>query len=310
MKKVLITGGAGFIGSHIVDKLIMNDYKVVIIDNLLTGSINNLPQSDKIEFYKNDIYKDDIEFIFDRERPDFCIHLAAQTSVAYSEKEPVYDANLNIVSSIKILELCKKYNVKKFLTASSAAVYGMPKTLPITEEHSTKPISFYGISKLTMEKYIELFNVPYVIFRFSNVYGPRQFSSKESGVIAIFHDAMLNNKDINIFDDGTQIRDFLFVKDIAQIVLLTIESDIVNKTYNFSSNTGININKLFEMMKDLYQYKKSPNYLPPRIGDIKDSILDNFKIKSVFKEFKSTSLEDGLKELFNFSKNCELIKKY
>ena len=296
-KKVLITGGAGFIGSHITDKLLEYGYKIIIIDNLSSGNLVNLPDNNDIIFYKSDIYTDDIEYIFNNEKPDFCIHLAAQTSVVNSEVNPIFDAEMNILSSINILSLCKKYNIKKFITASSAAVYGIPKDLPLKETSRTEPISFYGLSKLTMEKYIELSGIPYIIFRFSNVYGPRQASSKESGVIAIFHDAMQNKKPINIYGDGEQIRDFVFVKDIAQIVVTALESKISNETFNFSSNTGITINKLFDMMKNLYNYPMQASYLPPREGDIKNSILSNEKALHNFKNIKNTTLINGLHEL-------------
>ena len=201
--KVIITGGFGFIGSHIVDILLKNQVEVTIIDNLSTGSFDNIPEFKKSNFYQLDIVKDDIEFVFAKEKPDYCIHLAAQTSVAYSLTNAKEDAFLNILGSINILNLCKKYNIKKFITASSAAVYGVPQYLPIDELHPTKPISNYGLSKLTMEKYTELSGVPYLIFRFANVYGPRQASSKESGVVAIFNNwnisKVMFNRSINIF---------------------------------------------------------------------------------------------------------------
>ena len=162
--------------------------------------------------------------VFEQEKPNYVIHLAAQTSVNYSISNPCIDADMNILATIKLLETCKKYNVKKFVTASSAAVYGKPQYLPIDENHPTEPISPYGLSKLTMEKYIKLSDLPYIIFRFSNAFGPRQNSSKESGVVAIFDKAMRNNEPINIYGDGSQIRDFIYVEDIANICVKVIES--------------------------------------------------------------------------------------
>ena len=304
MGKILVTGGAGFIGSHVVDECISRGYKVVVVDDLSTGNINNLPKSDLLEFYEMDIRSEQIEAIFKREKIDYCVHLAAQTSVANGELNPYWDAEMNILSSIKLLSLCEKYGVNKFIASSSAAVYGTPKYLPINEYHTTLPISHYGLSKIVMEKYIQLSHIPYIIFRFANVYGPRQASSKESGVVAIFHDAMSKSEPINIFGDGEQIRDFVFVKDIAKGVVASIESNIENEILNFSSNTGIKINELFKLMKDLYQYKQDAIYLPPRAGDIKNSVLSNEKAMQLLSNLKSTTLEDGLKMLRDEALAC------
>lgn len=298
--KVLITGGAGFIGSHIVEKLLENNYNVIIIDNLSSGSIENIPNSDTIKFYQLNIEKDDLELVFQKETPDYVIHLAAQTSVNFSISHPYYDANMNVMASIKLLELCKKYNIRKFITASSAAIYGNPKYLPIDENHPTEPMSQYGLSKLTMEKYIKLSGIPYIIFRFSNAYGPRQKSSKESGVVAIFNNAMKNNEPINIYGDGEQIRDFIYVEDIANICIKAINSNVENEIINFSTNKGVSLNQLFKVMKSLYNYTLNANYLPERIGDIKNSILSNDKAYNLLKFTNYTKLEKGLEILANY----------
>lgn len=298
--KVLITGGAGFIGSHIVEKLLENNYNVIIIDNLSSGSIENIPNSDTLKFYQLNIEKDDLELVFQKEAPDYVIHLAAQTSVNFSISHPYYDANMNVMASIKLLELCKKYNIKKFITASSAAIYGNSKYLPIDENHPTEPMSQYGLSKLTMEKYIKLSGIPYIIFRFSNAYGPRQKSSKESGVVAIFNNAMKNNEPINIYGDGEQIRDFIYVEDIANICIKAINSNVENEIINFSTNKGVSLNQLFKVMKSLYNYTLNANYLPERIGDIKNSILSNDKVYNLLKFTNYTKLEKGLEILANY----------
>lgn len=297
LKKVLITGGAGFIGSHIVDKLLENNYSVAVLDNLSSGTEDNLQNSDKLKLYRVNIEKDNLEDIFKTEKPDYVFHLAAQTSVNYSISNPYYDADMNIMATIRILKACKKYNVKKFITASSAAVYGNPKYLPVDENHPTEPMSPYGLSKLTMEKYIQLSDIPFIIFRFSNAYGPRQKSSKESGVVAIFDKAMKNNEPINIYGDGKQIRDFIYVEDIARICVKAIETDVQNEVINFSTNKGVTLNELFEEMSKKYGYKQYPNYLPERIGDIKDSILENKKVLEMFGNIVFTNYKSGLKEL-------------
>ena len=297
LNKVLITGGAGFIGSHIVDKLLENKYSVAVLDNLSSGSEANLQISNNLRLYCVNIEKDDLDKIFEVEKPDYVIHLAAQTSVNYSISNPYYDADMNILSTIKLLDVCKKHGVKKFITASSAAVYGNPKYLPIDEKHPTEPMSPYGLSKLTMEKYIQLSDIPYIIFRFSNAYGPRQRSSKESGVVAIFDRAMKEDKPINIYGDGTQIRDFIYVEDIANICVKTLKSDIKNEVINFSTNKGITLNELFKEMSKIYGYVQKVNYLSKRAGDIKDSILSNKKALSIFNNINFTELPNGLKKL-------------
>lgn len=303
--KVLVTGGAGFIGSHIVDKLLQDNCKVVVVDNLSSGSLQNFPENfvenTSLKFYENDILNDDLTEVFEKERPEFCIHLAAQTSVIKSVQDSVNDAQLNIVATLKLLELCKIYGVKKIVAASSAAVYGVPQYLPIDESHATVPISNYGLSKLTMEKYIQLSGLNYVIFRFANVYGPRQASSQESGVVSIFNNLMLKGEKINIYGDGEQIRDFVYVEDIAQICVLALKDfQLVNKIINVSTNKGVTVNGLFNLMKNLYGYNQKANYLEQREGDIKDSILSNEKVMSLLSEFKTTSISDGIKRLKDY----------
>ncbi len=306
MAKVIITGGYGFIGSHVVDKLLENNFEVVVIDNLSTGNVCNIQDVERVTLYKLDIAKDNLQIVFQKEQPDYCIHLAAQTSVAHSTGNPCEDADLNIMSSIKLLQLCKKYGIKKFVAASTAAVYGVPQYLPIDENHPTVPISYYGLSKLTMEKYIQFSNVPYIIFRFANVYGPRQASSQESGVVAIFNNNMLENRNISIFGDGEQIRDFVYVEDIANLVCQALENSVENEVVNYSSNIGISVNKLFEKMSKIYAYSKDPRYLPEREGDIKDSILCNQKAYNLFDKCSNVSLDVGLNELRNSSVRCEV----
>ena len=303
--KVLITGGAGFIGSHIVDKLLQDNCNVIVVDNLSSGSLENLPKNfdlnSNFKFYPKDILNDSLSDIFEAEKPDFCIHLAAQTSVVKSVQNPIFDAQMNIEATIKLLEICKKYEIKKFITASSAAVYGTPQYLPIQESHPAEPISNYGLSKLTMEKYIQLSGLDYIIFRFANVYGPRQASSKESGVVAIFNDLMIKNDKINIYGDGEQIRDFVYVEDIAQACLLALKNEqLLNEVINVSTGVGVTINELFNYMKELYNYQKAPNYLSVREGDIKDSILSNERAVNLISGFETTNIKVGIKQLRDF----------
>lgn len=294
-KNVLITGGAGFIGSHIVDLLIAKGYGVFIVDNLSSGSESNLNKSAK--FYNLDMNSAKLEDVFAQNKIDYVFHLAAQPSVSGSIKNPTQDATENILGSINVLKFAKKYGVKKFVTASTAAVYGVPKYLPVDEAHNTECLSFYGISKLTMEKYIELFGVDYIIFRLANVYGPRQNAHGEAGVVAIFADKMKNNETIVIDGDGEQTRDFVYVADIAKVFLQAIQSEVKNEIINVSTNTSISINQLFATMSTKYNYTKAPQYGEERQGDIKHSVLDNKKCLKLFGFAPQTPSEEGLKEL-------------
>lgn len=291
-KNILITGGAGFIGSHVSDLLIENDYNVIVVDNLSSGFAKNINK--KAKFYNIDINSTELEKVFQENKIDYIFHFAAQANVSFSTKFPSIDATENILGSINILQLAKKFGVKKFIPASTAAVYGVPERLPVDEEHNTTCLSFYGISKLTMEKYVELFDVDYIIFRFANVYGPRQSAHGEAGVVAIFADKMQSNEDITIHGDGEQTRDFVYVTDIAKTCLRAIQTDVKNEIINVSTNTAISINKLYEIMAKNYNYKKAAAHTEERFGDIKHSILDNSKSKKLFNFIPKTTVEFGL----------------
>lgn len=292
---ILVTGGAGFIGSHIVDELINNSYNVIVADNLSTGRMENINNS--AIFYNIDIKdKTRLETLFINNKIKYIIHLAAQASVGYSMKYPICDANENIISSLNLIELAKKYNIKKLIVSSTAAVYGEPQYLPIDENHNANPSSYYGLSKLTMEKYIKLSNIDYIIFRFSNVYGPRQIPEGEAGVVSIFMDYFINNNEINIFGDGNQTRDFIYVKDIAKILFLCIKNDNITKEIiNISSNVSISINELYEKLKHITKKDLKVNYLEERKGDIKHSLLNNSKLLNYI-DIKLTNINAGLEK--------------
>lgn len=298
MSNILITGGLGFIGSHVVDCFVENSHNVWVVDN--GSSLNSGYRNNNAIYIKEDIRSDKLEGIFQNTHFDFCIHLAAQASVTRSVKDPINDASVNILGSINIINLCKKYNCTKIIVASSAAVYGNPKYLPVDEEHPTEILSPYGLSKLTMEKYIQLSGVPYIICRFSNVYGERQNAFGEAGVVSIFSDAMQNNKDVFIDGDGEQSRDFVYVKDVADIIYKLCSSDIKNEILNVSTNTSCTINELFKTMAKVYDYRKEPIHRESRIGDIKDSTLDNTQLMQITKLYKFISLDKGLQRLGNY----------
>lgn len=249
MKKVLVTGGAGFIGSYIADLLLEQGYEVIIIDNLSNGSIKNLDK--EVKFYQEDINSKETEVIIKNEKPDFLIHTAAQINVTKSIQNPVYDANINTLGTIRLLNYVKKYNIKKFIFSSSSAVYGKTEDTGIKENHPIQPISFYGTSKYASELYIKLYNqlhkIPYTILRYANVFGPRQTIDGEGGVIAIFCNDFLNQRTPIIFGNGEQTRDFIYVKDVAKANLAAIEQGD-NETFNIGTNHKTSIKELFLLL--------------------------------------------------------------
>ncbi|HHW58009.1 MAG TPA: SDR family oxidoreductase [Clostridia bacterium] len=301
--KVLVTGGAGFIGSHIVDLLIENGYEVVIVDNLSTGKEEFINK--KAVFYKKDITDDDLYEIFEKEKPDYVIHQAAQIDVQRSIDDPVFDAKVNILGTVNLLESCRKSGIKKVIYASSAAVYGNPEYLPIDEGHRINPISSYGISKHTAEHYFEvysqLYDLKYTILRYANVYGIRQDPKGEGGVISIFTDKMLKGERPVIFGDGNQTRDFVYVKDVAKANLLALERGD-NEVVNISTGKPTSINELVEIMNKIMNTSLKPIYTEPRKGDIMHSYLDNKKALDVLGWRPEYSLEDGLKETIEYYK--------
>lgn len=299
-KNILVTGGAGFIGSHLVDELILQGFKVSIIDNLSTGKLENINM--KAVFYNADIVTDDLSNIFKKECPSIVIHLAAQVSVSNANSDPIYDAKENIIGTLNILEYCKKYNVKQFVAASSAAVYGEQET-PINEDAYLQPMSNYGLSKLTMEKYIQLSGIDYIICRFSNVFGPRQTIEGEAGVVTIFENAMKNNLPVYIYGDGEQIRDFIYVKDIAKILCKLIEIKSKNIILNLSTQKGTSINDLFYAMSNMYQYKKMPIYQNARKNDITKSILNNNLLLKIIEEYTFADIKRMNRNEYLFCNN-------
>jgi UDP-glucose 4-epimerase len=281
--KVLVTGGLGFIGSHIVDGLIGEGYDVVVVDNMVSGIRKNLHS--QATFYEMDIRDQEIETVFRTEKPDCVIHQAAQVSVQHSMENPLYDCSQNIIATINLLNACKKFGVKKFIFASTAAIYGVPEDFPIKEDHKLRPLSFYGLSKATCEEYIrrycKLYDIDYTILRYANVYGPRQSKDGEAGVITIFINQLMNKNPINVYGDGKQTRDFIYVKDVARANILAL-TRAHNKTINISSNKETSLNHLIQELTVHFGGNKDIiiNYLDKRPGDISRSCLSNVRAKT------------------------------
>ncbi|MFP5111884.1 NAD-dependent epimerase/dehydratase family protein [Bacillaceae bacterium C204] len=303
MSKVIVTGGAGFIGSHIVEELLRNNYNVTVIDNFSTGrqeNIEHLP----IETYNHDITDPSVIKLIVSLCPDYIIHQAAQVSVAASVKDFLFDEKVNIKGSLHIIKAAIESKVKKFVFASSAAVYGNPVSLPVTISHPTQPESPYGLTKLSVENYLkmscELYQLPYSILRYSNVYGPRQDAKGEGGVVAIFSNQLTENRAPVIYGDGEQTRDFIFVKDVAAANVKALHAK-ENICVQVSSGTCISINELFETMKEAAGSNLYPIYKQDRPGDIRHSILANEETKAILNWEPSIKLYEGLHETLQFS---------
>lgn len=294
--KVLITGGAGFIGHHFVEKLVKEKIDVVIVDNLSSGIKERIPKS--AAFYQVDIEDLSIENIFAIEKPDYVVHLAAQVSVQVSMKNPLADCLANIAGTVNLLQNCVKYNVKKFIFASSAAIYGEPVYLPIDEDHPQHPISFYSQSKQTSEQYIKLyakhFGLNHSILRFANVYGPGQNAHGEAGVISIFLNS-IHEKTPPIIYGGEQTRDFVYVKDVADGLYSALNNGR-NCTFNISTNTETKIDELLMLMLKKVNSNLTPVIKPQREGDIGQSRLNNTKALTELHWIPRYSLDKGLQE--------------
>ena len=304
MSKILISGGAGFIASHLTDKLIDKGHNVVVIDNLSTGKKENLnPQA---KFYEADICNSEIAQIFQEEKPEIVFHFAAQIDVRKSVKDPIQDAKVNILGSLNLLQNCQKIGVKKFIFASSGgAIYGDTEVIPTPETHSENPESPYGICKLTIEKYLhfykETFGLNYTALRLANVYGPRQNSKGEAGVIAVFCDKMLKNEEVVINGDGEQTRDFVFVDDVVNAALLSIEQE-KSDIYNIGTGIQTNINEIFRKIKELTNSDCEEIHVSGKPGEQKRSCLDSSKAKQELGWQPEYNLEDGLKRTIKWFK--------
>lgn len=298
--KVLVTGGAGFIGSHIVDELIDCGHNVVVLDNLLTGKKGNIAKS--IQIIEQDITSD-LYPLFSREKFEVVIHQAGQVSVPNSLRDPITDLQINVAGLLNILEVSRKHRVRKVIFASTAAVYGMPMELPIKESHPLNPVSPYGLTKKTSEEYLkmyhELYGIGYTILRYANVYGPRQSSRGESGVVSIFTDLLCRGESPIIHGDGSNTRDYVFVKDVARANVLALQSGD-GEIFNVSTGTSTSLNELYSRFSEALNNKCKPVYVEPRLGDINHSVLSNSRIKNMLGWMPKTSLTEGLQETLDW----------
>lgn len=297
--KIILTGGAGFIGSHLICKLLENYHEVVVVDDFSTGNYEYIKNVDVIFWRQNICDKNLVKQIIE-EKPDIVIHLAAQTLVDSSIKDPIFDASENIMGTLNVLEAARQCGAR-VIFASTAAAYGdvMENELPVPESHELSPQSFYGLTKVGVEKYLALYHqhygLDYVICRFANVYGERQGEKGEGGVISIFAKRIAAGKDITIYGDGTQTRDFVYAGDIARGICKAMTTKNVNTVYNLSTQTETSLLDLVQIMGKVSGCNIVPKFGPVREGDIYRSMLSNQKAKEGLGWEPQVSLTDGLR---------------
>ena len=295
--KILVTGGAGFIGSWVADAYINEGHQVLILDNLSTGVRENIPQA--AEFVEGDITeRSTVENIISTFKPDIVNHHAAQIDVRKSLEDPMFDAGVNIVGSLNLLESSVKNNVKKFVFASTGgAIYGEPEDIPADESTPPMPISPYGTSKYAVEKYLQYYraihSLDYVSLRYANVYGPRQNPHGEAGVIAIFCNRILSAEDCLVFGDGEQTRDYVYAGDVARANVLALEGK--EGSYNIGTEVETSVNGLIDELKNASSRDFNVKYMEPRAGEVQSISLDVKLAGSVLGWKPETYLPQGMK---------------
>jgi UDP-glucose 4-epimerase len=299
---ILVTGGAGFIGSNLADALLARGHKVVVLDNLSTGKKSNVPEA--AEFLEQDIASPVIDKIFERGHFDTVFHMAAQMDVRKSVANPANDAEINIIGGINLLQASIKHKVKKFIFSSTGgAIYGEQEEYPAPETHAANPLSPYGISKLAFEKYLFFYNfqhgLHYVSLRYANVYGPRQNSEGEAGVVAIFCKRLLRGQKAAIYGDGCQTRDFVFVEDVVRANLLALDFKS-SMTFNVGTGVETDINTIFEKIKKAAGSTQPRINLEPKPGEQRRSCITHSKIKKYLGWTPEVTLDTGIEKTVSF----------
>lgn len=303
--KILVTGGAGFIGSHVVDRYLALGHEVHVADNLSTGKRDNVNRSARL--FETDICGPELRSIILREKYDVINHHAAQISVVSSMVAPEVDAKINVLGLLNVIRAAAdSKTVKKFMFISSGgAVYGEKRDFPIAESEIPEPLSPYAITKLAGELYVRSLCGPagmnYVVLRYSNVFGPRQDPHGEAGVVAIFSKLMISGKTPNIYGDGSAVRDYVYVKDVAEVNALALDG-IENDVINVCTATGTSVNKLFAMLAEIAGFGGKPNYMPKRPGELDTSIIDNRKCERLLNFKPVYSIMEGLRETVHYFK--------
>ena len=303
--KVLVTGGAGFIGSHVADRMVEEGHQVVVIDDLSSGKREQVPAASN--FYQMELDGRWLDRVVEREKPDAVCHLAAQISVRRSVEDPVFDARVNILASLGLIEACRLHGVKRFVfTSTGGAIYGDADQIPTPETFPAAPVSPYGTSKLCVEHYLhcfrELYGFSSVALRLANVYGPRQDPHGEAGVVAIFSKALLEGRPATINGDGRQTRDYVYVGDVVEAFALALKSDFQG-SLNVGTATETDVNQLYEHVARAAGSSAPAEYGPPRPGEQKRSCLDASAIKRKLGWEPTVPLADGIPLTVDYFKN-------
>jgi UDP-glucose 4-epimerase len=297
--RAIVTGGAGFIGSHIVDALLARGDEVDVVDNLGTGSRENLATA--AELHELDIRDDALERLVGRLRPDVVFHLAAQADVGTSVERPTFDADVNVVGTVRVLEAARAAGARVVFTSSGGAIYGECER-PATEEDEPEPLSPYAASKLAGEEYLATWNrlhgTAHVTCRLANVYGPRQIPALEGGVVAIFLDRLRDGQETQIFGDGNQTRDFVFVGDVVR-ALLAAASAPARGVFNVGTGVATTIRELHRLCAETAGVEREPSFAPERPGDLRDSVIDSSRAARELDWRAGTVLADGLAETWD-----------
>ena len=306
--KILVTGGAGFIGSHLVEELLSNEHEILIFDNCLTGKKEHLEITGNFTFINDDFGSENSLEVIEKFDPDICFHLAAQSSVVVSVENPALDFEHNILQPIKLIQVLLKSKCKKLVfTSSGGTIFGEPTVIPTAEEdYADEPESPYGVAKKRLNELIKIMlknsSMTYSILNLSNVYGPRQDPHGEAGVVSIFANKYLKNEEPTIYGDGEQTRDYIYVKDVVSAL---IKSSKIEENHFLNIGTGIetSVNDLANSMKIQFKSEINPIYKPAREGELNRSVLNNTKAKKELNWKPEYSLDDGMKQVFNWLQN-------
>ena len=306
--KILVTGGAGFIGSHLVEELLSNEHEILIFDNCLTGKKENLEITGNFTFINDDFGSENSLEVIEKFDPNICFHLAAQSSVVVSVENPALDFEHNILQPIKLIQVLLKSNCKKFVfTSSGGTIFGEPSVIPTAEEdYADEPESPYGVAKKRLNELIKIMlknsSMKYSILNLSNVYGPRQDPHGEAGVVSIFANKYLKNEEPTIYGDGEQTRDYIYVKDVVSAL---IKASKIEENHFLNIGTGIetSVNDLANSMKIQFKSEINPIYKPAREGELNRSVLNNTKATKELNWKPEYSLDDGMKQVFKWLRN-------